>query len=115
MKKDHPGMILLQGQVGMAAWNVWQREPGGYTCVDARSVGTSDAATVLQAKMRQNTTHQRDILWLPAFEPDEDWFFDYEKQRMIKGVELLSPHSHPATQPAPGPRRVPPHWEALLH
>ncbi len=51
-----------------------------------------------------------------SFEPDEDWFFDYEKQRMIKGVELLSPHSHPATQPAPGPAgRVPPDWEALLH
>jgi len=26
-----------------------------------------------------------------SFEPGEDWFFDYEKQRMIKGVELLPP------------------------
>jgi hypothetical protein len=51
-----------------------------------------------------------------SFEPGEDWFFDYEKQRMIKGVELLPPHSHPATQPTPGPAgRVPPDWEALLH
>jgi hypothetical protein len=24
-----------------------------------------------------------------SFEPGEDWFFDYEKQGMIKGVELL--------------------------
>jgi hypothetical protein len=39
---------------------------GGFTSVDARSVGTSGAATVLQTNMRQNTTHQRDILWLPA-------------------------------------------------
>ena len=62
MKKHMQGLILLQSQVGMAVWNVWQREAGGFTSVDARSVGTSGAATVLQANMRQNTTHQRDIL-----------------------------------------------------
>jgi hypothetical protein len=53
-----------------------------------------------------------------SFEPGEDWFFDYEKKWMIKGVgvELLPPHSHPASQPAPGPTgRVPSDWESLLH
>ena len=25
-----------------------------------------------------------------SFEPGEDWFFDYEKQRMIKGVEFAA-------------------------
>jgi hypothetical protein len=51
---------------------------------------------------------------IASFEPGEDWFFDCEKQRIIKGVELLPPHSHPATQPAPGPTgRVPPDWESI--
>ena len=30
-----------------------------------------------------------------SYEPGEDWFSDYEKQRMINGAELLPPHSHP--------------------
>jgi hypothetical protein len=51
-----------------------------------------------------------------SFEPGEDWFFGYENQGMIKGVELLPPHSHPKNQPAPGPAgRVPANWESLLN
>ena len=51
-----------------------------------------------------------------SFEPGEDWFFDYEKQRMIKGAVLPPPHSHPETQPVPGPAgRVPADWESRLH
>src|SRR5579862_752028 len=51
-----------------------------------------------------------------SFEPDEDWFYDYEKRGMIKGVELPPPHSHPEDQPSPGPAgRVPANRESLLH
>jgi hypothetical protein len=51
-----------------------------------------------------------------SFEPGEDWFFDYEKQRMIKGAELAPPHSHSGSQPVPGPaERVPEDWESRLH
>jgi hypothetical protein len=53
---------------------------------------------------------------ITSFEPGEDWFFDYEKQEMIKGVELFPPHSHPEDQPVPGPAgRVPANWESLLN
>jgi len=53
---------------------------------------------------------------IASFEPGEDWFFDDEKQRLIKGVELIPPHSHPEDQPSPGPAgRVPANWESLLH
>jgi hypothetical protein len=53
---------------------------------------------------------------IASFEPGEDWFFDYEKQRMITGVELLPPHAHPVSQPTPGPAgRVPANWESLLN
>jgi hypothetical protein len=35
---------------------------------------------------------------------------------MIKGAELLPPHSHPEDQPTPGPAgRVPADWQSLLH
>lgn len=51
-----------------------------------------------------------------SFEPGEDWFYDYEKERMTKGIQLLAPHAHPASQPAPGPAgRVPPDWESQLN
>jgi len=42
---------------------------------------------------------------LASFEPGEDWFFDYEKLGMIKGVELLPPQSHPESQPVTWTRR----------
>jgi hypothetical protein len=53
---------------------------------------------------------------IASFEPDEDWFFDYETQEMIKGARLLPPHAHPVDQPVPGPSgRVPINWESLVH
>jgi len=53
---------------------------------------------------------------ITSFESGEDWFFDYEKQAMAKGAELLPPHSHPRNQPVPGPAgRVPANWESLLN
>jgi len=39
---------------------------------------------------------------IPRFEPGKDWFYDYEKRGMIKGVESLPPHSHPGDQPSAG-------------
>jgi hypothetical protein len=51
-----------------------------------------------------------------SFEPGEDWFYDYEKQAMIDGPELLPPHAHPEDQPTPGPvERVPRNWRSLLN
>jgi hypothetical protein len=51
-----------------------------------------------------------------SFEPGEDWFWDYEKQQMVEGTELLPPHSHPSSQPAPGPKgKVPHNWQSQLN
>ena len=53
---------------------------------------------------------------ITSFEPGEDWFFDYETQRMVEGLELFPPHAHPDGQPTPGPAgRVPADWESLLN
>ena len=53
---------------------------------------------------------------IASFEPGEDRFFDYRKQEMIQGVELLPPHAHSKNQPVSGPAgRVPANWESLLN
>ena len=81
-----------------------------------RSVGASDAVTVLRVSMHPSMRRQQGHPIIASFEPGEDWFFDYEKQGMIKGVELLPPHSHPSNQPVPRPAgRVPANWESLLN
>jgi hypothetical protein len=55
---------------------------------------------------------------IASYEPGEDWFWDYEKGRMIKPPHfaLRPPLSHPIDQPVPGPAgRVPANWNSLLH
>jgi hypothetical protein len=48
-------------------WNAWHRlKVGGFISADVRSVGTSDAATVLQASMRPSMQRRRGIRSLPA-------------------------------------------------
>jgi hypothetical protein len=55
-------------------------------------------------------------LIIASYEPGEDWFYDYEKQAMIEPAELLPPHSHPKSQPVPGPAgRVSADWESLAN
>ncbi len=51
-----------------------------------------------------------------SFEPGEDWFYDYEKEAVVPGMELAPPRWHPEDQPVPGPEGgVPRNWQALLH
>jgi hypothetical protein len=52
-----------------------------------------------------------------SFEPGETWFWDYDREEYVDdGPQLAEPTSHPADQPAPGPRgRVPADWRRHLH
>jgi len=51
-----------------------------------------------------------------SFEPLQHWFYDYDKERVIKGKRLLPPHARPEHLPSPGPQgRVPADWEDQLH
>jgi hypothetical protein len=51
-----------------------------------------------------------------SFEPLHWWLYDYEMQKVFRGIRLLAPRSHPESQPAPGPEgKVPENWESLLH
>jgi hypothetical protein len=51
-----------------------------------------------------------------TFEPDEDWFYDYEADDYAEGPELAPPQHHPLDQPVPGPAgRVPEDWVDRLN
>lgn len=46
-----------------------------------------------------------------TFEPEEDWFYDYEVDDYVAGPELAPPLHHPIDQPVPGPAgKVPADW-----
>jgi hypothetical protein len=51
--------------------------------------------------MHQSMRRQQGHPIITSFEPGEEWFFDYEKRGIIKGVELLPPHAHRENQPTP--------------
>ena len=81
-------------------------------CMSCGHIGCCDSSPSQHASKHAAATGHPIIA---SFEPGEDWFYDYEKQETIKGVELLPPHSNPEDQPVPGPaRRVPANWESLL-
>ena len=69
-------------------------------CAECGHIGCCDSSPSQHASKHAAATGHPIIA---SFEPGEDWFYDYETQAMIKGVELLPPHSHPKNQPAPGP------------
>lgn len=51
-----------------------------------------------------------------SFEPGETWFWSYEQQEIVHGVQLTEPRWHPEGQPAPGPAgKVPHNWQSFLH
>jgi len=50
-----------------------------------------------------------------SFEPDEDWFWNFDTDDYYDGPELAAPQSRPADETVPGPRgRVPDDWMAQL-
>ena len=61
-------------------------------CAECGHIGCCDSSPRRHAFRHAAETGHAIIA---SFEPGEDWFYDYEKREMIKGVELLPPHSHP--------------------
>ena len=82
-------------------------------CAECGHIGCCDSSPSQHASKHAAATGHPIIA---SFEPGEDWFYDYETQGMIKDAELLPPHSHPESQPVPGPAgRVPADWQSLLN
>jgi hypothetical protein len=117
MKKDHRGLNPASKPSGDGCAECLASPTGWWLhlrrCAECGHIGCCDSSPSQHASKHAAATGHPIIT---SFEPGEDWFFDYEKQGMIKGVELLPPHSHPEGQPAPGPAgRVPANWESLLN
>jgi hypothetical protein len=82
-------------------------------CAKCGHIGCCDSSPNQHAtKHAEETGHHI----ITSFEPGEHWFYDFNTQGMIQGAQLPPPHSHPESQPVPGPEgRVPPDWESQLH
>jgi hypothetical protein len=82
-------------------------------CAECGHIGCCDSSPSQHASKHFASTGHAVIA---SFEPGEDWFYDYETEQMMTGSELTPPHSHPKTQPTPGPAgKVPRNWQTLLN
>jgi hypothetical protein len=117
MKKDDRGFNLASKPSGDGCVECLASPKGWWLhlrrCAECGHIGCCDSSPSQHASKHAAATGHPIIT---GFEPGEDWFYDYEKRGMIKGVKLLPPHSHPTNQPVPGPAgRVPADWESLLN
>jgi Zn-finger in ubiquitin-hydrolases and other protein len=82
-------------------------------CAECGHIGCCDSSPDQHArKHAQSAGHPI----VTSFEPLQNWFYDYEKDKIVKGMKLRPPRSHPESQPVPGPEgKVPPNWQELLH
>jgi hypothetical protein len=117
MKKDRRGFNLASKPTGDGCVECLASPKGWWfhlrRCAECGHIGCCDDSPSQHASKHAAATGHTIIA---SFEPGEEWFFDYGKQEMIKGVELLPPHSHPENQSVPGPAgRVPANWESLLN
>lgn len=82
-------------------------------CAECGHVGCCDSSPEQHAaKHAAETGHPI----VASYEPLQNWFYDYEKRKIVKGIRLPAPRSHPQSQVVPGPEgRVPEDWESQLH
>ena len=82
-------------------------------CAACGHIGCCDNSPSQHATAHAQNTEHRVI---QSFEPGEDWFWDYATEQYAEGPELAPPHSHPLTQPVPGPEgKVPRDWQRHLN
>jgi len=117
MKKDQRGFNLASKPSGDGCVECLASPKGWWLhlrrCAACGHIGCCDSSPSQHASKHAAATGHPIIT---SFEPGEDWFFDYEKQGMIKGAKLPPPHAHPESQSTPVPaERVPANWESLLN
>jgi hypothetical protein len=82
-------------------------------CAECGHIGCCDSSPSQHA--RKHAAHESHPV-ITSYEPGEDWFYDFTKDDEVPGVAMLPPHSHPASQPTPGPKgKVPHDWESKLN
>ncbi len=82
-------------------------------CAECGHIGCCDNSPSQHATAHARGTRHSVI---QSFEPGEDWFWDYSTEEYTEGPPLAPPHSHPSTQPVPGPEgKVPRDWQRHLN
>jgi hypothetical protein len=82
-------------------------------CVNCGHIGCCDQSPSQHTSKHAAAEHHPLI---HSFEPDEDWFYDYDSDEYGEGPELAPPLHHPLSQPTPGPAGlVPRDWESQLN
>jgi hypothetical protein len=82
-------------------------------CAQCGHIGCCDSSPAQHARGHFRETGHR---YIQSFEPDEDWYWDYETGDYASGPLLAPPQGHPEDQPTPGPAgAVPDDWPRLLH
>jgi Zn ribbon nucleic-acid-binding protein len=95
-----------------------EEDPAGWwvhlrRCAKCGHIGCCDTSPARHATAHATATGHR---FIQTFEPDEDWFYNYETGEVLDGPELAPPHSRPDEQPVPGPaERVPSDWMEHIH
>jgi hypothetical protein len=100
MKKDRRGINTASKASGNGCVECLTSPKGWWLhlrrCAECGHIGCCDSSPSQHASKHAAATGHPIIT---SFEPDEDWFFDYERQAMFKGVELLPPRAHPKVSP----------------
>jgi hypothetical protein len=82
-------------------------------CAQCGHIGCCDNSPSRHATAHARGTEHNVI---QSFEPGEEWFWDYGTEEYTEGPSLAAPHSHPPTQPVPGPEgKVPGDWQRHLN
>ena len=82
-------------------------------CAECGHIGCCDQSPNQHAT-KHNASSSHPVI--ASFEPGEEWFYDYRNGEFFEGPKLAPPHSHPGSQPVPGPEgSVPDDWESLLN
>jgi Zn-finger in ubiquitin-hydrolases and other protein len=82
-------------------------------CAACGHVGCCDSSPSQHATAHWHSTGHSLV---QSYEPDEDWFWDFETEQASTGPRLAPPTHHPVEQGVPGPvGRVPKDWAELLH
>ena len=106
-RRNRPGR---RSRAGPAARTATRADPPGWwvhlrRCAQCGHIGCCDTSPAQHATAHATATGHR---FIQSFEPDEDWFYDYETGEVLDGPELAAPTSRPEEQPVPGPpSRVP--------
>ena len=93
-------------------------EAGGWwvhlrRCAQCGHVGCCDTSPEQHATKHAATSGHP---FVQSYEPGENWFWNYETNKMYEGPELVAPAHHPVDQTAPGPaERVPSDWRSHIH